>query len=229
MSRFFALLLLCLLSALPVPGLAAGSLDGRWQLRLSGHHSFVFGESTLGGGVRIPWEVLIDFRIRDGEFQIGSGSARWLDQVVSLSRPKGWFRCARVDGTYLDSNLVMHHTPRVRFAAFPVAGSLRGDRVVLQPGYAPPGNYLAVTYECSTENPIAEEWFARAERGKQVMGKRQDAETRRKGGSQVARVREVASLPPESELDLPLQDGWVFSQGADDGVSSVRYELRRLE
>ena len=152
-----------------------------------------------------------------------------MDQVVPLSYPRGLFECDRVDGSYLDSNLALHDTPHVRFAAFPVAGSLRDRRVQLQPGYSSPGNYLAVTYECASANPIADNWFTVAERGKQVLGKRQDAETRRDTAGQVARVREVATLPPEYQLDLPLQDGWTFSRGSDDGATLVTYELRRLE
>lgn len=205
------------------------SMDGGWQLTIEGHQTFVFGEPGFGGGVRIPWEVVIQFQIRDDVFMIGSGSARWLDKITPLSSPPGWFDCRQVDGTYLDSNLVLHETPRVRFAGFPVAGSLDGGRVLLRPGYQPPGNYLAVTYECVTDNPSADGWFDLAERGKQVLGKRQDVETRRDGTRQVARVREVASLPPEAQLDLPLQDGWTFVQGSGNAASLVSYRLQRLE
>ena len=222
-------LLWCVLLVQTLPVHAERPVDGRWELQISGHHSFVFGEEDFGGGVRIPWEVSIQFQVRDGEFHIGSGSARWLDHVMPLSNPRGWFNCRQVDGTYLDSNLVLHETPRVRFAGFPVAGRLTDGRVLLQPGYQPPGNYLAVTYECATVDLVAGEWFALAERGKQVLGKRQDAETRQDAARQVARVREVASLPPETQLDLPLQDGWTFTQGSRDAASLVTYELRRLE
>jgi len=206
---------------------AAG--DGAWRLTIEGHQTFLFGEARFGGGIRVPWEVVIEFEVRQGEYGLGSGSARWLRNEEMLSRPPGWFVCSQVDGTYLDSNLALHETPRVRFAAFPVAGELRDGRILLQPGYEAPGNYLAVIYECMTENPIAENWFALAERGKQVLGKRQDAETRRDAARQVARVREVAALPPESQLDLPLEAGWTFSQGAADGDRRVTYNLRQLK
>ena len=207
----------------------AVSVDGSWQLQISGHHSFVFGESGFGGGVRIPWEVLIRFDISDGEYLLGSGSARWLGWEETVSRPGGWFDCRQVEGTYLDSNLNMHETPRVRFSGFPVAGSVEAGRVRLQPGYSAPGNYLAVTYECLTDNPGADNWFVFAERGKQVLGKRQDAETRSDADGLAARVREVAPLPPESGLDLPLLDGWTFAQGSEEGDRLVRFELRRQE
>ena len=202
--------------------------DSSWQLHISGEHSFVFGETGFGGGVRIPWEVVIRFEVSGGEYLLGNGSARLLDREEKVSRPDGWFDCRQVEGTYLDSNLALHQTPRVRFAGFPVAGEIRDGEVVLQPAYGPPGNYLAVTYECVTENPVADNWFAVARRGKQVLGKRQDAETSADGAKRVARVREVASLSPESALELPLQDGWSFRRGTVDGMGSVSYRLRRL-
>jgi len=207
---------------------AGASPDGAWRLRIEGEQTFLFGEPGFGGGIRLPWKVVIEFEVGQGRYQIGSGSARWLEREESVSRPAGWFSCRQVEGTYLDSSLSLHATPRVRFAGFPVAGELRDGRVLLQPGYGPPGNYLAVTYECVTENPVADNWFAVAERGKQTLGKRQDAETSAEGDRRAARVREVASLPPAAGLDLPLQDGWAFSRGTMDGTGSVSYELNRL-
>ncbi len=201
--------------------------DGDWELSISGHNSYLFGEPGFGGGLRIPWEVLIRFRVQDGEYLTGSGSARWLDSIETLSHPAGWFSCRQVEGTYLDSSLTLHETPRVRFAGFPVAGEVRDGRVRLQPGYEPPGNYLAVTYECVNERPFADNWFALAERGKQILGKRQDAEKKRDVTRQYVRVREVDALPPEGGLELPLHDGWAFVRGGRDDDLFVHYRLRR--
>jgi hypothetical protein len=208
---------------------ACGAGDGRWELRIAGHNSYLFGEPGFGGGLRIPWEVVVQFLVQDGEYQIGSGSARWLDEMTALSQPPAWFRCRQVEGTYLDSNLSLHETPRVRFAAFPVAGGVRDGRVQLQPGYQPPGNYLAVTYECKTDNPRAYNWFPLAERGKQILGKRQDAEKTQDGDRQQVRVREVASLPPAGSVEIPLEDGWRFTQGSADDDSLTSYRLVRLD
>lgn len=227
--RWFECGIIVLIALLASPLGAAVSVDGRWELRIEGHQAFVFGERGFGGGIRIPWEIVIQFNVEDGEFGVGSGSARLIDRATALSAPPGWFDCRRVDGTYLDSNLKMHATPRVRFAAFPVAGAVVDGRVQLQPGYRPPGNYLAVTYRCETKNPIAGEWFGVAERAKQVHGKRQDVETRRDGAYQTARVREVAPLPPERLIDLPLVDGWYFAEGTDVSERYVRYRLQRAD
>jgi hypothetical protein len=215
-----------LLAGAPGAGIADETV---WRLTLAGHHTYFFGDRNYGGGLRIPWEVVIEFGVVDGGFGYGHGRARWIDDIRSVSGPADWFDCRKVNGTYLDRNLNLHETPRVRLAAFPVAGAVHRDRVRLKPGYEPPGNYLAVTYECDTDNPAADSWFGLAERGKQVHGKRQDIETRREGAYQWVRVREVESLPPDGEIELPLVDGWVFEQGNETGRWRVVMRLDRLE
>lgn len=227
MTRPAPLLAACLLVASAATGAVPG--DGGWELLIDGHNTYLYGEPGFGGGLRIPWAVVIRFQVEDGAYRLGSGSARWLDRVQELSNPPGWFSCHQVEGTYLDSNLALHDTPRVRFAAFPVAGEVRDGRVLLQPGYEAPGNYLAVTYECVSEASNADNWFALAERGKQVLGKRQDVEKTREGELQHVRVREVVALPPEAGIELPLQDGWTFTQGAPTDASLVSYRLRRVD
>lgn len=225
----YAVLTLNALLLLVVAGTAAfaAETDGRWRLTIDGHNTYLFGESQLGGGVRIPWQVVVEFRVRDAQFELGTASARLRGDAKPLSHPPQWFDCRQVRGTYLDSSLSLHETPRIRFAAFPVAGQVDGGEVTLRPGYEPPGNYLAVTYECVAVDGRASEWFALAERGKQVMGKRQDAEKKIRDGSLSARVREVVALPPEGSLGLPLVDGWQFSLGSPDDDSWVRYRLTR--
>jgi hypothetical protein len=220
--------LVCLLTLL-MPMAAVGGDAGFWRLTLSGHQTFLFGSRNFGGGLKVPWEVVIEFQIDNGEYLLGHGRAKWIDRLSPVSYPDGLFDCHEVPGTYLDRNLVTHATPRVRLAAFPVAGALQDGRVQLKPGYESPGNYVAVTYECETGNPRADSWFPLAERGKQVLGKRQDVETRRTGDRQWVRVREVGSLPPEAQVDLPLQHGWTFERGERDGRWWVRYLLERTE
>jgi hypothetical protein len=177
----------------------------------------------------VPWEVVIEFDISGGEVGVATGTARWLPQAMPVSAPPGWFDCRQVEGSYLDSNLQLHQTPRVRFAAFPVAGRFEQGRVTLQPGYRPPGNYLAVTYRCEAASAVGDNWFAVAERAKQVHGKRQDVELRDDPAQRAARVREVAALPPERAIELPLTDGWSFTEGDADSQRWVRYRLQRIE
>jgi len=219
----------CLVLGVSTTAGAEPSHDGYWELQIEGHQAFVFGERWFGGGVRVPWEVVIGFDVSQGELGVATGSARWLPEAEPVSAPADWFDCRQVDGSYLDSNLQLHETPRVRFAAFPVAGRVEQGRVVLQPGYRPPGNYLAVTYRCDAASAAGDNWFAVAERAKQVHGKRQDVELRDDATQRSARVREVAALPPERAIELPLTDGWSFTEGDTDSQRWVRYRLRRIE
>jgi len=218
---------LLLIGCLLADPLAAAEIDGRWRLTISGHTTYRYGEPQLGAGLRMPWEVVIGFEVSDGAFALGHGRAQLIGEAEQLSHPPGWLSCHQVQGTYLDSSLTLHETPRIRFAAFPLAGEVDGQEVTLLPGYQPPGNYLAVTYECETRDARASNWFTFAERGKQVLGKRQDAERRADGNHLHARVREVATLPPEGSLTLPLVDGWRFSLGSADDDSSASYRLSR--
>lgn len=206
----------------------AEDIDGGWRFTLSGHNTYLYGEPDLGGGLRMRWEVVIEFDIRDGVFVAGNGRSHWIGPPQALSNPVGWFRCTQVEGSYLDSNLNLHETPHARFTAFPVVGEVQAQTVTLRPAYGIPGNYLAVTYECASEQAPGDNWFAVAERGKQTMGKRQDAERVGHDGVPRVRVREVVGLPPDASVELPLSDGWTFATGGDDDYSPVRYRLQRL-
>lgn len=216
-----------LIASAVTPQAIAAEVDGRWRLTISGHNTYYFGEPQLGGGLRIPWEVDIGFRVSAGGYEIGNGRARIIGEPVAISHPPGWVQCEKVHGSYLDSSLTLHETPRIRFAAFPVAGDVSDGYVELRPAYRPPGNYLAVTYECTLRDSRASHWFALAERGKQVLGKRQDAEKRVDGELLSARVREVVVLPPEASLTLPLIDGWRFTRGSSDDERHAVYRLAR--
>ena len=207
---------------------SAAPTDGRWQLAIRGHHTFVFGDQRLSAGLRISWETIIEFRIQDGDFQLGYGVSRWLPGVSSHSVPPGWFLCRLSDGTFLDRTLQLQHTPWVRYPKFPVAGALRDATVVLRPDLQPPGNYLALTYHCESDRPGAEEWFALAARARQEEGRRQDAVTAQQGSHRSAEIKEVRVLPPEGALTLPLQDGWFLQIGDPDTPDRVDYRLQRL-
>lgn len=209
------------------PVALAGS-DGRWQLTVSGHHTFVFGDRILTAGLRIPWETVIEFQVRDGEYLLGFGESRWLPEVSSVSRPRGWFSCRLSQGTYLDRTLHLQETPWVRYAKFPVAGAVRDHEVELKPDLRPPGNYLALTYHCETDNPLAENWFIFAARAKQEEGRRQDAVTALDGEHRSVEIKEVRTLPPEGALTLPLQDGWFLQVGEAEAPDRVSYRLARL-
>lgn len=227
MIRFVVVLVSSLLVLVLVLEAVAADTDGRWRLTITGHNTYCYGEPQVGGGLRLPWETVIGFRIDAGAFELGNGRARISGPTANVSHPPGWVQCEQVQGSYLDSSLMLHETPCIRFAAFPVAGEVVDGRVVLRPGYRPPGNYLAPTYECMLRDSRAGHWFALAERSKQVLGKRQDAEKQIDGERLTARVREVVVLPPEASLTLPLKAGWQFTDGLPDDDRHVVYRLAR--
>lgn len=198
-----------------------------WELKIHGHHRYVFGDVILQGFVELPWEVSVNFTVDQGRFVGGSGLAQWKGGAKKGSHPPQWFSCELLEGSYLDPNLKLLEMPRVRFSRFPIAGDLDQGLLTIRPGYEVPGNYLAIRYGCETRDPGAVEWFLFASRSKNEEGKRQDAEISEKGNYRSAVIREVKVLPPNDVISLPLQDGWSFQQGHQDADYFAVYELKR--
>jgi len=198
-----------------------------WELKIHGHHRYVFGDVILQGFVELPWEVSVNFTVDQGRFVAGSGLAQWKGGAKKGSHPPQWFSCELLEGSYLDPNLKLLEMPRVRFSRFPIAGDLDQGLLTIRPGYEVPGNYLAIRYGCETRDPGAVEWFLFASRSKNEEGKRQDAEINEQGDYRSAVIREVKVLPPNDVISLPLQDGWSFQQGHQDADYFAVYELKR--
>lgn len=214
--------------AFSVNATADGRKDGDWQLRINGHHDFVFGDFRLAGWLRLPWQVDIRFTVAEGEWLNGTGKSRWSGQAQAYSQPNGWIDCKLLRGTFLDGGMNLRETPHMRYPGFPVGGQVNETMVTLQPGYQEPWNYLAVTYTCKTDNALADNWFMFADRAKQELGKRQDAETNTDGNQRKVSVREVVVIPPEGPLTIPLQHGWSFTQGGSANHQSRRFRLTKL-
>ena len=198
-----------------------------WELKIHGHHRYVFGDVILQGYVQLPWEVSISFTVDQGKFVAGSGLAQWQGGATNGSHPPQWFNCELLEGSYLDPNLKLLEMPRVRFSRFPIAGTIEQGQLTISPGYEVPGNYLAIRYGCETRDPGAVEWFLFASRSKNEEGKRQDAEINEQGEYRSAVIREVKVLPPNDVVSMPLQDGWSFQQGHQEADYFATYQLKR--
>ena len=198
-----------------------------WELKIHGHHRYVFGDVILQGYVQLPWEVSVTFTVDQGQFVAGSGLAQWKGSASMGSHPPQWFNCELLEGSYLDPNLKLLEMPRVRFSRFPIAGTIEQDQLTIRPGYEVPGNYLAIRYGCETRDPGAVEWFLFASRSKNEEGKRQDAELNEQGDYRSAVIREVKVLPPNDVVSMPLQDGWSFQQGHQEADYFATYQLTR--
>ncbi|MGA0936762.1 MAG: hypothetical protein ACO3SM_02080 [Sedimenticolaceae bacterium] len=198
-----------------------------WELKIHGHHRYVFGDVILQGYVQLPWEVSVTFTVDQGQFVAGSGLAQWKGSASKGSHPPQWFNCELLKGSYLDPNLKLLEMPRVRFSRFPIAGVIEQGQLTIRPGYEVPGNYLAIRYGCETRDPGAVEWFLFASRSKNEEGKRQDAEINEQGDYRSAVIREVKVLPPNDVVSMPLQDGWSFQQGHQEADYFATYQLTR--
>ncbi len=198
-----------------------------WELKIHGHHRYVFGDVILQGYVQLPWEVSVTFTVDQGQFVAGSGLAQWKGSASMGSHPPQWFNCELLEGSYLDPNLKLLEMPRVRFSRFPIAGVIEQGQLTIRPGYEVPGNYLAIRYGCETRDPGAVEWFLFASRSKNEEGKRQDAEINEQGDYRSAVIREVKVLPPNDVVSMPLQDGWSFQQGHQEADYFATYQLTR--
>lgn len=166
--------------------------------------------------------------LRDGEFLSGQGEMAWLAPAENYSHPPGWFNCRLTKGTFLDRQLHLRDTPWVRYPRFAVAGRVVDGEVHLRPALERPGNFLAVTYRCESDNPVAENWFLFAGRASQEGGRRQDARTGSDGDRSWAEVKELRLVPPESTLTLNLRDGLVLVIGDAETLDQTVYRLERL-
>lgn len=227
-SLALALLVLASLPSIADPASGTDNDLERWRLSIEGHRTFVFGDGRLGAGLRIRWRSEIRFVLKAGEFLSGRGESAWIAPVENYSHPPSWFECRLTDGTFLDRNLKLRHTPWVRYPQFAVAGRVNDSEVELLPAMTGPGNFLAVTYRCQSDNPIADNWFTFAARARQEGGRRQDANTGREGDRRWAEIKEVRLIAPNAGLRLPLRDGLVLAVGAHDSLDRTEYRLQRL-
>ena len=219
-----AVLCLCLLIA---PGAGAAEEDGAWRLKISGSNLFFYGTRMLTAGVRQDWEVDIEFSIKNGGFEVGSGTGRLLGEPKPYSKPEHMFQCTAIDGSYLDRGLNIVSTPRMRYQGFPLAGEVAGGQVVLRPGVEYIGNFIAMIYECSTADPLAEVWLERGRRSAIERAKRLGATPRIEGGRTIVRVKEVQPIAPRGVIELPLVDGYRFYLQDQAALSEWMYVLTK--
>ena len=207
--------------------IAAGAAaeDGDWRLKISGSNLFFYGTSRLTAGVRQDWEVDITFSVRGGGFEVGSGAGRLAGEPTPYSKPEGMFECAAVTGGYLDRGLNIVATPRMRYEGFPVAGRVVGGYVELRPGVEYIGNFIAMMYECGTDDKLADIWLERGERSALERAKRLGASPRREDGRAIVNVKEVQPIAPRGVIELPLVDGYRFRLHDQSAMSEATYML----
>ena len=202
--------------------------NGRWLLTISGVDRLEFGTEQLAGGLTVPWETRLEFTIKNGAFNQGTGNARLLSDIATFSRPKDMFDCQQVTGVFASNSGQSFSTPHLRYQAFPMLGKVIGDKIQLMPYLEYPGNYYAVLYQCSTRDSLGSFWLERSPRIARELSKRQNAEVKQVGSEFSAHIKEVKSIPPGPDLVLPLVDGLELSLTQEYGLRTIEYSLQRI-
>ncbi len=218
------LLILLIVTMQPVHA----QVDGRWKLTIEGSDRLEFGTENLAGGLIIPWLSELEFTIKNGVFNQGTGSARLLPDIRAYSRPEEMFECEKVKGIFASNSGQSFSTPHLRYKAFPMLGKVIDGRVQLLPYLEYPGNYYAVLYRCSTSDTRGSFWLERAPRVARELSRRQNAEEEVSDSLYTVKVKEVKTVPPGPDIDLPLIDGLNFTLVEEYGLRKLEYTLRRI-
>ena len=215
-----ALLALIPLIFLAFPCTAKTSVNGDWRLTITGQSLFFFGTRMLTAGLTQDWQVVIDFQLKNNQFDLGTGNARLVGEPVPYSHPKGMFQCQSIEGVYLDRGLHEVTTPHIRYAGFPVAGQVNAGKLTLKPDVEYIGNFIAMMFACTTREDLGDVWHDRGRLSLLERGKRQDAKLSVDEGVYSVNAKEVQFVEPRGEIELPLIDGLSFTQF--DQASFVR-------
>ncbi len=207
----------------------ADGIEGRWQLIITGQDRLEFGTEQLAGGLQIRWQSVLDFRITEGVFKQGTGTARLLPDILPFSRPPDMFDCHQESGTFASNTGQSFSTPHLRYRSFPMQGRVTGSRVILKPFLEYPGNYYAVLYACKTDKSLGSFWLENAPRIARELSKRQNAQLKAVGPEFNAHIKEVKNIAPGPELEIPLIEGLSFSLSEQYGLRQLHYELIRVE
>ncbi|MBT3204120.1 MAG: hypothetical protein HOM14_11900 [Gammaproteobacteria bacterium] len=224
MQTLFCLLILLIVSILPVQA----DENGRWKLTISGTDKIEFGTEKLAGGLNVQWKTVLEFKVENNRFLLGTGTAELVEEITTFSRPANMFDCQLVNGIFANRTGMSFSMPHLRYKAFPVAGKLLGKNIQLKPFLDYPGNYFAVLYRCETTNELGSFWLERSPRIAREMSKRQDTTTRFEAGIYQANIKEVKSIAPGPQLELPLIDGLSFSMSELYGLRLLEYSLNKM-
>ncbi|MCW8963517.1 MAG: hypothetical protein OQL16_06935 [Gammaproteobacteria bacterium] len=221
------LLVFCLISSLASPA-SAKTLNGEWQLTIKGSNLFFYGTRMLTAGLKQDWEVTIIFHVRNQQFDIGSGKARLIGKPVPYSHPQGMFDCKSTEGVYLDRGLHEVTTPHIRYEGFPVAGQIAAGQVSLKPDVEYIGNFIAMMYECQTDNTLGDVWLERGRLSSIERAKRQDAKQSSDEKHYSVKVKELQFMEPRGAIEMPLVDGLRFKQHDQASFEEKTFNLKKI-
>ena len=224
MQQIFGLLIILIVSIQTANAVE----DGRWVLTIIGFDNLEFGTEHLAGGLNIQWKTELEFNIKNSQFGQGTGRASLVGEITTFSRPEDMFDCKLEKGTFASRSGMNFSMPHLRYKAFPLTGKMVGETVHLNSFLEYPGNYYAVLYHCQTDNELGSFWIERSPRIARELSKRQNTATSFEEGIYHANIKEVKSISPGSQLELPLVDGLKFSVTQQFGLTRQDYALNRI-
>lgn len=225
---FHGLLILFIVLSFASP-VSAKSPDGEWQLTVKGSNLFFYGTRMLTAGLKQDWEVIINFHVKNQQFDIGSGKARLIGKPVPYSHPEGMFNCRSIEGIYLDRGLHEVTTPHIRYEGFPVAGQIAAGQVSLKPGVEYIGNFIAMMYECQTNNTLGDVWLDRGRRSSIERNKRQDAKHTSDEKHYKVKVKELQFIEPRGIVEIPLIDDLRLKQHDQASFAEKTFSLKHIQ
>ena len=106
------------------------STGQNWRYSYYGytHHGIEGG--TIDGGMIVFWRTDVDFTIRSGKYQSGTGRS-YLVKTQPFSQPQGLFDCELANGTYIDKGGKNRSTPHITQTHFPISGHASQGHVTL--------------------------------------------------------------------------------------------------
>lgn len=211
----------------------ADSVDGQWEFVINGKDNLEFGTQFLAGGLTVSWTTTLLFTVKNGQFLLGTGKAQLHSNIEAFSRPEHTFTCDKIPGTYVSKNGLIFETPHLRYVSFPVSGQTqlkkKGEPIMMKlvHGMDYPGNYYGVLFECKTDKALGKNWLEQSPRVSKEKASRQSIDTKKENGFYIAKVKQVKSVAPGPELEIPLIDRWEMTLSDSFGESSLNYKLFR--
>jgi hypothetical protein len=190
----------------------------KWRATWVGWDTLYFGDGTLAGGIKLYWEVRVDFVIEDGKYKQGQGTARFL-KFEPHSHPPGIYDCEPLKGWAIDKDLKKHPSPYIKVRQFNVPGWCTSAAANLQ---LPKENYYLVDYYCVMDTD-----HAKVALGKKFgkIGAKQKVQQ----SSKYKSVEKNARLLPSAQQNIPLKDGWKKSYGYSKSMDAHFVEVKRIE
>ena len=189
--------------------------EQQWRVVFAGWNTLSFSDKILGGGLKVDWVVMVDFKIREGKYEAGKGRA-YFRKLESHSHPPGVYDCVPLKGVYRGEKGNRYPTPYIANESFNVPGVKKGSWVSLEL----PGNFYVVGYHCVMNSDRAKEAF-------EGVGAIR-AEDRVKMSRKEASIKDVRYLPSGNKK-IPLREGLYKEFGHTKSIDAHRIWVHRVK